>query len=220
MVPLASGFCGLRRAATWPKRNQVAVNLSPLQFKQNDLLQLVFSALAASGLAARRLELEITESVLLENTERTLAILHKLRELGVRISMDDFGMGYSSLSNLRGFPIDKIKIDQSFVQGMDIDDQCVTIVQAVAALGKGLGMTTTAEGVETSTQLALLRTLGVEEVQGYYVGRPAAVDQIMPTIAKMARTAPPLSPARCQRQVAMLIRDPLVAFRGGVATCR
>ena len=151
------------------------------------MLQLVFSALAASGLAAHRLELEITESVLLENTERTLATLRNLRELGVCISMDDFGTGYSNLSNLRGFPFDKIKIDQSFIQGLETDPQCVTIVRAIAAMGEGLGMTTTAEGVETSAQLEQLRALGVAEVQGYYVGRPAAADRILQTLTRVAK---------------------------------
>lgn len=160
-------------AALWPKSIKVAVNLSPLQFNQDDLVQLVFNALAAAGLDPKRLELEITESVLLENTEKTLGTLNELRKLGICISMDDFGTGYSSLSNLRGFPFDKIKIDQSFIQGLGNDDQCSTIIQAVTALGAGLGMIITAEGVETREQLDVLRDLGVNEVQGYYISRPA-----------------------------------------------
>ena len=155
-------------AADWPGHIRVAVNLSPLQFNQHNIVQLVADALGASGLPASRLELEVTESVLLENTERTLATLHQMRDLGVRISMDDFGTGYSSLSNLRSFPFHKIKIDQSFIQGLGKDEQCFTIVQAVAGLGAGLCMTTTAEGVETRDQLDWVRVLGITEVQGFY----------------------------------------------------
>ena len=172
------------QASTWPERIKVAVNLSPLQFKQSDLVKLVFNALSAAGLCASRLELEITESVLLENTERTLATLHQLRGLGVRIAMDDFGTGYSSLSNLRSFPFDKIKVDQSFTQGLGTDEQCSTIVQAVAALGAGLDMITTAEGVETADQLAWVRAIGIDEVQGYYLSRPVPASEIGAVLAK------------------------------------
>jgi diguanylate cyclase (GGDEF)-like protein len=176
-------------AASWPRAIGVAVNLSPLQFKQDDLVQLVFSALATSGLEPNRLELEITESVLLENTERTLSTLNELRRIGVRVSMDDFGTGYSSLSNLRGFPFDKIKIDKSFIQGLGKDEQCPTIIQAVTALGTGLGMTITAEGVETREQLELLRGLGVNEVQGYYICRPAPAAEALRAMANFTDKA-------------------------------
>ena len=139
-----------REAAAWPDDVKVAVNLSPVQFSSRDLVQTVAAALAESGLAARRLELEITETVLLQDSEEVLGILHGLRALGVRISMDDFGTGYSSLSYLRSFPFDKIKIDQSFVRDLSHNaEDAAAIVRAVARLGSSLGMATTAEGVET-----------------------------------------------------------------------
>jgi diguanylate cyclase (GGDEF)-like protein/PAS domain S-box-containing protein len=164
-------------AAGWSQPNvRVAVNLSPVQFKSRNLVPSVIAALSASGLAANRLELEITESVLLQDSEATLATLHKLRDFGVRISMDDFGTGYSSLSYLRSFPFDKIKIDRSFVHELASRDDSMAIVRAVTGLGKSLGISTTAEGVETSEQLALLRLEGCTEVQGYLFSppRPAA----------------------------------------------
>ena len=160
------------QAVTWPADVKVSVNLSLLQFNWGDLVQLVSRSLAAAGLAADRLELEITESVLMENTERTRTILHRLHELGVRISLDDFGTGYSSLSNLRGFSFDKIKIDRSFVQALGRDNDSLAIVEAVIGLGARLNTTTTAEGVETQDQLEWLRAMGVTEVQGYYIARP------------------------------------------------
>ena len=163
-------------AAGWSRDVRVAVNLSPAQFKNRNLVPAVKSALSASGLDAHRLELEITESVLLQDSEITLATLHKLREFGVRISMDDFGTGYSSLSYLRSFPFDKIKIDRSFIHELATRDDSMAIVRAVTGLGKSLGISTTAEGVETSEQLALLRLEGCTEVQGYLFNpaRPAA----------------------------------------------
>ena len=152
------------------------MNLSPVQFKNRNLVTVVIAALSASGLRADRLELEITEAVLLQDNETTLATLHALRNIGVRISMDDFGTGYSSLSYLRSFPFDKIKIDQSFVQDLATRGDSMAIVRAVTGLGKSLGITTTAEGVETSEQLSLLRAEGCTEVQGYLFSppRPAA----------------------------------------------
>jgi len=170
----------LRRACTdaagWSQEVSVAVNLSPAQFKNRDLVPSVIEALSASGLDAHRLELEITESVLLQDSEATLVTLHKLRGLGIRIAMDDFGTGYSSLSYLRSFPFDKIKIDRSFVQELASRGDSMAIVRAVAGLGKSLGISTTAEGVETNEQLALLRSEGCTEVQGYLFSppRPAA----------------------------------------------
>jgi diguanylate cyclase (GGDEF)-like protein/PAS domain S-box-containing protein len=163
-------------AAGWSRDVQVAVNLSPAQFKNRHLVTSVQSALSAAGLDAHRLELEITESVLLQDSEATLATLHTLRKLGVRISMDDFGTGYSSLSYLRSFPFDKIKIDRSFIHELATRDDSMAIVRAVTGLGKSLGISTTAEGVETSEQLALLRSEGCTEVQGYLFNpaRPAA----------------------------------------------
>ena len=160
-----------REAAKWPGENKVAVNLSAKQFSSRDLVQAVVDGLAESGLPARRLNLEIPESVLLRNTAEILGILHELRELGVSISMDDFGTGYSSLSYLRSFPFDKIKIDQSFIRDLAHSDDAVTIVRA--SLGSALGMTTTAEGVETYDQLVRLRAEGCTEVQGYCPAAPA-----------------------------------------------
>ena len=169
-------------AARWPRDVRVAVNISPAQFKSRNLVASVSTALSAAGLAANRLELEITESVLLQDTEATLATLHKLRALGLRISMDDFGTGYSSLSYLRSFPFDKIKIDRSFVSELAVPGDSMAIVRAVTGLGRSLGISTTAEGVETSEQLALLRSEGCNEVQGYLFSpaRPAAeVDKML-----------------------------------------
>ena len=159
-------------AAGWSQPVRVAVNLSPAQFKNRDLISTVMDALTATGLPANRLELEITESVLLQDSDATLATLHKLRGLGVRISMDDFGTGYSSLSYLRSFPFDKIKIDRSFVQDVTGREDSIAIVRAVAGLGKSLGISTTAEGVETADQLQLLRAEGCTEVQGYLFSPP------------------------------------------------
>jgi len=163
-------------AMNWPKDVKVAVNLSPVQFRSRNLVQAVISALGRSGLSPRRLELEITESVFLAETEANLAILHQLRELGVSISMDDFGTGYSSLSYLRSFPFDKIKIDRSFVKDLAERDDCVAIVRAISGLGRSLNITTTAEGVETTDQLDWLRAEGCNEVQGFLfsAARPAA----------------------------------------------
>ena len=165
-------------AAGWSQDVCVAVNLSPAQFKSRNLVPSVISALEDSGLPACRLELEITESVLLQDSDATLATLHKLRSLGVRISMDDFGTGYSSLSYLRSFPFDKIKIDRSFVSELATRDDSMAIVRAVTGLGKSLGISTTAEGVETSEQLALLRLEGCTEVQGYLFSPPRPAEDV------------------------------------------
>jgi diguanylate cyclase (GGDEF)-like protein len=174
-------------AATWPEHVKVAVNLSPVQFKSGALVRAVSSALTASGLAPGRLELEITETVLLQNSEATLAILHKLRELGVRVSMDDFGTGYSSLSYLRSFPFDKIKIDQSFIRDMAHNNQSLAIIQAVTSLGATLGMATTAEGVETREQLDLLKTQGCTEVQGFYFSEAKPAREVAGLLATIGR---------------------------------
>jgi diguanylate cyclase (GGDEF)-like protein/PAS domain S-box-containing protein len=173
-----------RDAAGWSQDVCVAVNLSPAQFKDRNLVSSVISALEISGLAACRLELEITESVLLQESDITLATLHKLRALGVRISMDDFGTGYSSLSYLRSFPFDKIKIDRSFVSEVATRDDSMAIVRAVTGLGKSLGISTTAEGVETSEQLALLRLEGCTEVQGYLFSPPRPAEDVEKMLAK------------------------------------
>jgi PAS domain S-box-containing protein len=161
-----------KEAVTWPVGTRVAVNLSAVQFKNRQLTATVLAALAESGLPPDQLELEITEAVLLRDSETTLATLHKLREHGIRISMDDFGTGYSSLSYLRSFPFDKIKIDKSFVQELAHRSESMAIVRAVTGLGKSLGIPTTAEGVETAEQLAILRSEGCTEIQGYLVSPP------------------------------------------------
>ena len=154
-------------AAEWPEHIKVAVNLSPLQFRTGSLLATVQEALALSGLAPKRLELEITETLLLEKSDHVLATLHALRALGVRISMDDFGTGYSSLSYLRSFPFDKIKIDRSFVRELDANADSQAIVRAIVSLGASLGITITAEGVESESDLARLKAEGCNEGQGY-----------------------------------------------------
>jgi diguanylate cyclase (GGDEF)-like protein len=159
-------------AMTWPLPVKVAVNLSPVQFKNRNLVQTVVTALAYSRLPAQRLELEITETVLLGETDANLATLHQLRALGVHISMDDFGTGCSSLSYVRNFPFDKIKIDRSFVRELAERPDCMAIVRAVAGLGTSLGITTTAEGVETQEQLDRLRAEGCTEMQGYLFSPP------------------------------------------------
>jgi diguanylate cyclase (GGDEF)-like protein/PAS domain S-box-containing protein len=158
-------------AAQWPDDVRVAVNLSPLQFRTGNLLASVMDALKQSGLPARRLELEITETLLLEKSSQVLATLHALRALGVRISMDDFGTGYSSLSYLRSFPFDKIKIDQSFVRDLGSNRDAQAIVRSIISLGMGLGVTITAEGVESEAELSCLRTEGCHEGQGFLFSR-------------------------------------------------
>ena len=163
-------------AARWPSDVSLAVNLSPVQFRGAKLASVVTNALAQSGLPAERLELEITEGALLDNTDTVLNMLNTLRSLGVRISMDDFGTGYSSLSYLQKFPFTKIKIDQSFVRSMDESPDCSAIVRAVIALGRSLGMKTTAEGVETEAQRDRIRAEGCTEIQGYLTGRPMTAE--------------------------------------------
>jgi diguanylate cyclase (GGDEF)-like protein/PAS domain S-box-containing protein len=172
-------------AATWPSGVKIAVNLSPVQFKSKGLLLSVVSALAASGLSPTRLELEITESVLLQDGDATLAILNELRELGIRISMDDFGTGYSSLSYLRKFPFDKIKIDQTFIFDMSHHNDSLAIVRAVIAMGSGLGIATTAEGVETPEQFKQLKLEGCTEVQGYLFSPPRPAAEVRGLLASI-----------------------------------
>ena len=165
-------------AAQWPDKLHVAVNISAIQFRSPGLMQVIVSALAASGLAPTRLEIEITESVLLHNKEATLAVLHQLRALGIRIAMDDFGTGYSSLTYLQSFPFDKIKIDRSFVKNITEDSSSLTIVRAVAALANGMGMTATAEGVETAEQLHSIASEGCTEMQGFLFSKPLPAAEI------------------------------------------
>jgi diguanylate cyclase (GGDEF)-like protein len=171
-------------AAGWSEDLTVAVNLSPVQFKNPSLVQSVKAALQASGLSPQRLELEITESVLLQNSETTLAVLHELRGFGVRISLDDFGTGYSSLSYLRSFPFDKIKIDRSFVTDLATRDDSMAIVRAVTGLGKSLGIVTTAEGVETEAQFDLLRREGCTQAQGYLFSKPRPAVEVAAMLSR------------------------------------
>jgi diguanylate cyclase (GGDEF)-like protein len=159
-------------AGSWPEHVKISVNLSPMQFRTEDLVPAVERALARSGLPAHRLEVEITESALLQNNDKVLSTLHQLHALGVRIALDDFGTGYSSLSYLRSFPFDKIKIDQSFVREIGNRSDCLAIVTSIASLARQLGMSTTAEGVETAEQLTELQAAGCDEVQGFYFDRP------------------------------------------------
>jgi diguanylate cyclase (GGDEF)-like protein/PAS domain S-box-containing protein len=176
-------------AATWPAGMKIAVNLSPVQFRGRGLLATVTQTLAAAGLPADRLELEITEAVLLEQNEANLGTLHQLRALGARIAMDDFGTGYSSLSYLRSFPFDKIKIDRSFVFDSITGQQGEAIIRTIAELGSTLGIQTTAEGIETPEQMALVRRAGCTEGQGYLIGRPCSGTQARDFIARYLRSA-------------------------------
>jgi diguanylate cyclase (GGDEF)-like protein/PAS domain S-box-containing protein len=176
-------------AAKWPGHVRLAVNLSPAQFRDRGLVRTVVSALAASGLPAQRLELEITESVLLQDSVANMQMLHDLKALGVRISMDDFGTGYSSLSYLRSFPFDKIKIDQTFVRDILEDSDAMAIIKAVLDLGSSMGIVTTAEGVETLEQLNALRGQGCAEIQGYFISRPAPASEIAKLLGITAASA-------------------------------
>ncbi len=172
-----------RTAAAWPGDVRVAVNLSPVQFRNKRLCEMVEQALQDTGLSPTRLELEITESLLLADNDTTLSTLHRLRRLGVRISMDDFGTGYSSLSYLRSFPFDKIKIDRSFMRDLKTQGDSLAIVRAVIGLGHSLGMSTTAEGIETEEQLDAVRAQGCDEVQGFLFSPPIAADAVPEMLA-------------------------------------
>ncbi|GJD93158.1 bifunctional diguanylate cyclase/phosphodiesterase [Methylobacterium iners] len=177
-----------RMASTWPSNMRVAVNVSAIQFRNAGLVQTVMQALAASGLPAYRLELEITESVLMQDGPDVVDTLHHLRDLGVRTALDDFGTGYSSLSYLRRFPFDKLKIDRSFVQDIG-NPSTAAIVRAIVDLGVGLGMTITAEGIETEDQLASLRQQGCNEIQGYHYSKPLQADTLLQFIGQGAARA-------------------------------
>ena len=164
-----------REAASWPRPLDIAINLSPVQFQHGDLPKLVHEVLLETGLAPARLVLEITEGVLIGEFNRGVAILRRLKHLGVRIAMDDFGTGYSSLSYLQSFPFDKIKIDKSFVANLGHSQQAATIVRAVIALGHGLDLPVVAKGVETKEQLKFLADESCDEIQGYFIGRPKPI---------------------------------------------
>jgi EAL domain-containing protein (putative c-di-GMP-specific phosphodiesterase class I) len=165
-------------AVSWPVHINVAVNISPVQFQDSTLVARVAGILRTSGLPAKRLELEITESVLLQRSSEDIGTLYELREIGASIALDDFGTGYSSLSYLRMFPFDKIKIDKSFVGEMSHVDVCASIVCAIANLGRSLDIVTTAEGVETEEQFELLRAAGCTQAQGYLFGRPQPLNAV------------------------------------------
>ena len=175
-----------REAVSWPERLCVAVNVSAKQLADRDRLpRAVQAALAASGLPASRLEVEITESALVRHDREALHVLHALHALGVRVSMDDFGTGYSSLSQLRSFPFDKLKIDRSFVRDLAGSDEAAAVVRAIAALGASLGMTTTAEGVETAEQAAMIRADGCTDMQGFLVSRPVPAGDVAALIERL-----------------------------------
>ena len=177
-----------REAASWPTPLTVAVNLSPIQFRHGDLPSLVHAILLETGLTPQRLELEITEGVLINDFTRAVSILRRLKALGVSIAMDDFGTGYSSLSYLQSFPFDKIKIDQTFISNLTENHYSATIVRAVIGLGRGLHLPVLAEGVETAAQLEFLARESCDEVQGYHIGRPAPIAEYA---AMVGRKAPP-----------------------------
>jgi diguanylate cyclase (GGDEF)-like protein len=173
-------------AKKWPADVRVAVNLSPTQFKDGNLPTAVVTALARSRLAPGRLELEITETVLLQDSHATMRAMRQLQTLGVRMSLDDFGTGYSSLSYLRKFPFQKIKIDGSFVRDLGADDGSIAIIRAVAGMGADLGMDITVEGIETEEQLRLVKAEGCTEAQGYFLGRPMPAEAIRTRMAEAA----------------------------------
>ena len=185
-------------AANWPENVKIAVNLSPVQFRNRHLAADVAATLQRTGLPATRLELEVTESVMLQDDDSIMVILHEIKALGVQISMDDFGTGYSSLSSLRRFPFDKIKIDQSFIRNLDDSNDCLAIVRAVLGLGRSLGMRVVAEGVETEQQYALLHQEGCEQLQGYLFSRPEPINAVAGLIESIAQA----SVARASRRAA------------------
>lgn len=186
IVPVSQWLLGeaCREANTWPADVKLAVNLSPVHFRSGTLVHDVVGALSASGLESSRLELEITESVLLDDNKTTMQALHELRRWGVRISIDDFGTGYSSFTYLRMFPFDKIKIDQSFVRDLPTKKDSTAIVRAIIGVANSLDMVTTAEGVETQDQLAYLQAEGCTEVQGYLISRPLVTKDVRRIFAK------------------------------------
>ncbi len=178
-------FEACEACASWPGGTRVAVNLSPIQFKQGDLVQTVKEALSTSGLEPERLELEITESLMLENVEKTIDLLNQFKRMGVRISLDDFGTGYSSLSYMNELPLDKVKIDRSFILDLHQNSNSLTLVQAVTALGQKLGLTVVLEGIETKEQLqVILAQTPIDEIQGYLFSRPVSGEMVRPLLDK------------------------------------
>ena len=177
-----------REAASWSKPLRVGVNLSPVQFRHGDIPTLVHTILLETGLSPSRLELEVTEGVLIDDFSRTVSILRRLKALGVRIAMDDFGTGYSSLSYLQAFPFDKIKIDQRFISNLNHDAQSATIVRAVIGLARGLDIPVVAEGVETKEQLEFLAAEKCDQVQGYLIGRPEPIEHYAEYVGRKAQS--------------------------------
>ena len=164
-------------AAAWDDHLTIAINLSPTQMRSANLVSTIVNALAHSGVDPGRLELEITESILMQDSDTNIRTLHTLRDLGIRISLDDFGTGYSSLNYLRSFPFDKIKIDRCFVSEIDTREDCRAIIRSVINLAQNLGMTTTAEGVEREDQVEELRLEGCDQVQGFLYGKAEALEE-------------------------------------------
>jgi len=182
-----------RLATAWPDDLRVAVNLSAVQFRSSSLIELVDEALVHSGLAPERLELEITESALIEDHDGAQATLMALRSRGVRVAMDDFGTGYSSLAYLRRFPLDKLKIDGMFVRSLDSDEDAQAVVTAIISLARALHLDTTAEGIETAEQLVMLKALGCDDVQGYLIARPMPAGEVMPYLSRIRGEAETLA---------------------------
>ena len=180
-----------REAASWPNPLSIAVNLSPVDFRRGDIAAMILSALLETGLSPQRLEIEITEGVLIEDFERAIATLRKIKNLGVRVAMDDFGTGYSSLSYLQAFPFDKIKIDQSFIARIGKNFPAAAIIHAILGLGRALALPVIAEGVETEAQLAFLAKEGCNEVQGYLIGRPQPISHYHRVVAGFAQASEP-----------------------------
>jgi EAL domain-containing protein (putative c-di-GMP-specific phosphodiesterase class I) len=177
---------GCAHARPWSCELRVSVNISTSQIRGGEMLELVSQVLAETGLPAQRLELEVTESLLMADAEQARRALGALRDMGVRLVLDDFGTGYSSLSYLRMFPFNEIKIDRSFVQALDADKKTRAIVQAVIAMGHGMELGVTAEGVETEAQMRMLRALGCGGVQGFLPGRPMPADGVAAYLARVA----------------------------------
>ncbi|HYS90006.1 MAG TPA: EAL domain-containing protein, partial [Bradyrhizobium sp.] len=175
-------------ATSWPADIKVAVNLSPVQLKQAELFDVIRYALRSSGLPPERLEIELTESVLLERAAENHALMERLKGIGISLALDDFGTGYSSLSCLTAFPFDKIKIDKSFIANLTNGHKSSAIISSIVALARGLGMSVTAEGVETQEQFERLKTLGVNFAQGYLLGRPMPLDASKVSLNQIMRT--------------------------------
>ena len=182
-----------REAATWANPLSIAVNLSPLDFRRGDISATILAILIETGLNPKRLEIEITEGVLIEDFARAISLLGKIKNLGVRIAMDDFGTGYSSLSYLQSFPFDKIKIDQTFVRKLGNNMQSAAIIQAILGLGRALKLPVIAEGVETREQLAFLASEGCAEIQGFLIGRPQPIAYYRDVVDGSERSAVPVA---------------------------